>query len=824
MDSLIRDIRQTLRLLLRERTFSATVLLTLAICIGANVAIFSVIHQVLLEPLPYEAPDRLVTVLNQYPGAGADAGASGSVDFAQRRENIAAFEEVALYQGSGSTVGEPGSTERVASMRVTPSFFPLLGVQALMGRTFAEEEMMEGSHRKVVLTHAFWQEQFGGEASAVGRDLRVDGQPYTVVGVLPADFVLPQSTARIVVPIAFDEEAFSLQRWHSNSFQMLARLNPGFTVEQATAQNAALNDALIDQWPIPNARQLLEDAGYRTVVVPTQEYMVRDVRAALYMLWAGVAFVLLIGCVNIANLILARGQTRVAELATRLALGARRVEVARQILTESVVMGLVGGVLGVGLGAIGLRLLLQLGASDLPRGSEIALGAPVLGFALALALAAGVLFGSIPMVQILRSDLTPAFRNESRTGTSNRRAVLLRNGLVTGQVALAFVMLIGAGLMFTSLRQALSVDPGFEPEGVLTGFVSLPQARYPDGVARRQLWDGLLAGVRSTPGVAQAAVTSQLPFSGNNSNSVITPEGYVPPPGESLLSPYQNTVSEGYFAAMGIEVLEGRAFLPSDGPDDLRVIVIDEWLANRYWPEESALGQRMIYGAIPGMEDIPEEAFHTIVGVVRTVKQRDLTQPDGEHSGSYYFSLAQRPLAFGTVVARAESGEDAPALTGDVRGVLGRLDGELPLFGVATMQDRIDESLLQRRVPLVLLSVFAAVALFLAMVGIYGALAYSVNQRRREIGIRMAMGSAPGQVFRAVVGQGLRVTGLGLLSGAVAAVLLTRLIQTLLFGVGATDPTVMLSVAGILALVGLAACVVPARQATTVNPADALGK
>lgn len=823
MDSLTRDIRQTLRLLLRERTFSATVLLTLAICIGANVAIFSVIHQVLLEPLPYDAPDRLVTVLNQYPGAGADAGASGSVDFAQRRENIEAFEEVALYQGSGNTVGEPGSTERVGSLRVTPSFFPLLGVDPLLGRTFTEEEMMRGNHRKVVLTQAFWEEQFGGDASALGRDLRVDGEPYTVVGVLPDHLTLPRTTARIIIPIPFDEEDFSLERWHSNSYQMLARLAPGSSLEQATAQNDALNEALIDQWPIPNARQLLEDAGYHTVIVPTQEHMVRDVRAALFMLWAGVAFVLLIGCVNIANLILARSQTRVAELATRLALGARRIEVARQILTESVVMGLVGGVLGVGLGAIGLRLLLQLGAADLPRGSEIALGAPVLGFALALAVAAGVLFGSIPMVQVLRSDLTPAFRNESRTGTSNRRAVLIRNGLVTGQVALAFVMLIGAGLMFTSLRQALSVDPGFEPEGVLTGLVSLPQARYPDGVARRQFWDGLLDGVRNTPGVAQAALTSQLPFSGNNSNSVITPEGYVPPPGESLLSPYQNTVSEGYFAAMGIELLEGRAFLPSDGPDDLRVIVIDEWLANRYWPDESALGQRMIYGAIPGMEDIPDEAFHTIVGVVRTVKQRDLTQPDGEHSGSYYFALAQRPLPFATVVARSESG-DAAALTGDVRGVLGRLDGELPLFGIATMEDRIDESLLQRRVPLVLLSVFAAVALFLAMVGIYGALAYSVNQRRREIGIRMAMGSAPGQVFRAVVGQGLRVTALGLLTGAVAAVLLTRLIQTLLFGVGATDPTVMLSVAGILALVGLGACVVPARRATTVNPADALGK
>ena len=805
MDSLTRDVRHTLRLLLRERTFSGTVLLTLAICIGANVAIFSVIYRVLLAPLPYESPDRIVTVLNRYPGAGASGGSSGAVDFAQRREHVQAFSEVALYQGWGSTVGEPGSTERVSTLRVTPSLFPLLGVEAAVGRTFAEEEMEEGNHRKVLLTHAFWQ-------------------AYVVVGVLPRDFVLPAPTpARIVLPIPFDEEAFSIQRWHSNNFQMLARLAPGFSVEQAVAQNQALNDALIEQWPIPNARQLLEDAGFHTTVVPTQEHMVRDVRAALYMLWAGVAFVLLIGCVNIANLILARAQTRVGELATRLALGARRSEVARQVLTESVVMGLAGGILGIGVGALGLRMLLRLGASELPRGAEITLGAPVFGFALVLAGLAGALFGAIPLIQILRSDLTPAFRNESRTGTSNRRAVLLRNGLVTAQVALAFVMLIGAGLMFTSLRQALHVDPGFDPEGVLTGFVSLPESRYQDAEARRQFWDELLAGVRATPGIRQAALTSQLPFSGNNSNSVITPEGYVPPPGESLLSPYQNTVSPGYFDAMGIEVVEGRPILPSDGPGDLRVIVVDEWLANRYWPDGDAVGQRMIYGAIPGMDDIPDEAFHTIVGVVRTVKQHDLTQPDGEHMDAYYFALAQRPLAFGTLVTRAAAG-DAAGLTGDVRAVLGRLDAELPFFGVATMQDRIDESLVQRRVPLILLSVFAAVALFLAMVGIYGALAYSVNQRRREIGIRMAMGSAPGQVFRTVVGQGLQVTALGLVTGALAAVLLTRLIRTLLFGVGAADPAVMLSVAGILGVVGLAACVVPARRATTVDPVDALGK
>ncbi|MEJ2540395.1 MAG: ABC transporter permease [Gemmatimonadota bacterium] len=823
MDTLLRDLRHAFRSLLRERTFSATVLLTLAVCIGANVAIFSVIHTVLLEPLPFEAPDRLVTVYNRYPGAGAPIAGAGSVDFFERRENIDAFDEVALFQGSGSTVGETGSTERVSGLRVTPSFFPLLGVDAALGRTFTEDEMEAGNHRKVVLTHPFWAEQFGEDPAAVGRDLRIDGESYTVVGVLGPDFTLPdRPEARLVLPIPFEDEDRSLERWHNNNFQMLARLAPGATVAQAEAQNAALNDALIDRWPLPNARQILEDAGYATGIAPTQEFLVRDIRPVLYMLWAGVVFVLLIGCVNIANLVLARAQTRVGEVATRLALGAKRSTVARQILTESVVAGVLGGLLGIGLGALGLRFLLRLGAAELPRGTEISVDPPVLGFALLLSVLAGLIFGAIPLIQILRSDLTPAFRNVARTGTASRRAVLVRNGLVTGQVALAFVMLIGAGLMFLSLRTALSVNPGFDAEGVLTGFVSLPEARYPDDVARRRFWEEFVEEIRSVPGVEAAAFTSMLPFGGSNSSSVIAPEGYVPPPGESLLSPLQSTVSPGYFDAMGIELLKGREFLPSDGPDDLRVLVIDEWLANRYWPDGSPLGQRMVYGAVPGMDDIPEDAFYTIVGVVATVKQNDLTQPEGEHVGAYYFPMAQQPRGFGTVLARAASG-DAPALTGEIRAGLGRLDGELPLFGVETLQDRIDRSLLQRRIPLILLTVFAGVALFLSVLGIYGALAYSVSQRRREIGIRMAMGSAPGEVFRSVVGQGITVTLLGLSVGAGAAFLLTRLIQSLLFGVGATDLRVMGAVALVLAGVGLAACVIPARRATAVNPVEVLG-
>jgi predicted permease len=823
MHTLLRDVRLSLQLLWREKTFSATILTTLAVCIGANVAIYSVIHTVLLEPLPFEEPEELVTVFNQYPGAGAARAGAGTVDFFQRRAEVDAFEEVALYRGSGAAVGEAGSVEQVSSLQVTPSFFSVLGVEAARGRTFTEDEMEEGSHRKVLLTHGYWEERFGGAPDVVGRTLRVDREPWEVVGVLPEDFRVPnRSDVRFVTPTAFGPEDRDLQRWHSNNFQMMARLAPGASVGRAQAQIDALNERLKDEWPVPNARQLLEDAGFSTSVVQAGPDLVRDVEDVLYMLWAGVGLVLLIGCVNIANLMLARAQSRTGEVATKLALGAPRSRVAAQVLTEAVTLGVLGGILGLGVGWIGVELLRELGAADLPRGTEIAMDAPVILFTLMLAVGAGVLFGAIPVAQLMRGDLSPVFRTETRTGTASRRAVLLRHGLVTGQVALAFVLLIGAGLMLLSFRAALSVDPGFEPEGVLTGFVSLPEARYPDEDAQRQLWDRLLAEVEALPEVEAAGVANSLPFSGGYSSSVITPEGYVPRPGESLLSPVQSVVSPGYFQAMGIEVLEGRAFARSDGPDDLRVMVIDRWLADRYWPDGGAVGQRMVWGAVPGQDSIPEDALYTVIGVVETVKHQDLTAPAGEHVGAYYATYPQVSRSFLTLVARARNG-GGEALTPQVREVLAGLDPELPLFDVQSMAGRIDESLARRRVPLVLLGVFAVVALFLAVVGIYGALAYTVSQRTREIGIRMAMGSDSGRIFKDVVARGLAVTGVGLVLGAVGAFVLTRLIQSLLFGVQPSDPRLMVGVAAILGLVGLLACLLPARRATSVDPVSALG-
>ncbi len=819
MDNLLRDIRFAIRLLWKEKAVTVTVLLTLAVCIGANTAIFGVIDTVMLRPLPYPQPDRLVRVFNSYPNAGAVRGSNSAPDYFYRRERVKAFRNVAEYQFWGNTVGEVGSPERVQTMRVTASFFPLLGVKPLLGRTFTDDEMEPGNALKVVLSYGFWQERYAGDASVVGKDLRIDGRPYAIVGVLPKGFhFLGQQDRRFYLPIPYTPADHTPERLHSNNFEMIARLAPGATIEQATDQIKALDAQLVDQVPIPNARQILKDAGYHAVVVDLKSDLLRDIRPTLVMLWAGVAFVLLIGCVNIANLMLARSSQRGRELATRIALGADRRRLAGQLITEAVMLALVGGALGLAAGVAGMRLLVALGANDLPRAADVGINGVVVLFTFLLTLAAGIFFGGIPLFHVFRTDLNAVFRAESRSGTASRRAVLLRGGLVTAQVGLAFVLLIAAGLMFASFRAALNVDPGFKPASVLTGYVSLPDARYPDGASRSRFVDEMLSAVRALPGVEAASVTSQLPFSGNNSASVVLPEGYVPKAGESLLSPFNTVVGPGYFKTMGIPVLQGRAFEASDDTGSVKVMVIDRWLAHRYWPDTSPIGKRMLLG-VPGMTDNDEALTYTIVGVVGDIKQNELTESD--HVGAYYFTYKQQPRGFFTVVVHTTT--KPTSLVAPIRQAVSSIDPDLPFYMPQTMTSRIADTLRARRVAMLLLMAFAAVALFLAAVGIYGVLAYSVTQRTRELGVRMALGGSPGEVFRLVLRQGLRVIGLGLAIGLVGSLLLVRLIRALLYGVRPTDPAVLAVVAITLAAVGVLACVVPARRATRIDPMEALG-
>lgn len=817
----LRGIRQAIRALRRERAFSVTVITTLAVVIAANVAIFSIIRAVLLAPLPYDEPDRLVSIYNSYPGAGVERASNGTFDFVSRRERIDAFEEIALVDGYGNTVGDPGSTERVSTLRVTPSLFPLLRVNAALGRTFGEETMEPGQEFEVVLSHSYWMDRFAGDPEVVGQDLRIDGRPYSIVGVMPEDFrVVGDEDARFFIPIPFSQEARSIESWHSNSFGMFGRLAPGATIERARAEIGSLNEALTEEFPMPNARQLLDDIGFQTYVVPVADDLLGDVRPTLFMLWAGVGFVLLIGCVNIANLMLGRAQNRLGEVATRLALGAPRRKVAMQIVVESLVLALIGGVLGLAGGFAALRLLTGLGIDRLPRGVDIRIDGTVVAFTVVLTVLTALIFALAPVLQVLGRELNSVFRSEGRSTTAGRGSVLLRNGLVVGQVALAFVLLIGAGLMLMSFRAALAIDPGFNTEELGTGMLSLPVSRYEDSAQRLAFVDGLLRDLESQPGLERATITSQLPFSGNNSSSVILPEAYTPPPGESIVSPFVSLVGPDYFRTMGIPLIEGRDIEWNDGPEQTPVIVIDRALANRYWPDRSPLGFRMA-NVVPG-EEVEEEDYYTIVGVVENIKQNDLTASDADHVGAYYLSARQSTPNYFSLVTRGREGGDVEALTPALREAINRMDPEIPLADVRTMEQRIDLSLQSRRAPMTLLLVFAGVALFLAVIGIYGTLAYSVARRGQEMGIRMALGGAASDIFALVLRYGASVVGIGLVLGLLASVALSRIIRSLLFGVQPLDPVVLLSVMLVLGTAGIAACVIPARRATRIDPMRAL--
>jgi predicted permease len=481
-------------------------------------------------------------------------------------------------------------------------------------------------------------------------------------------------------------------------------------------------------------------------------------------------------------------------------------------------MAVLGGLAGLGLGAAGLRLIHTLGVDDLPRGTQVTIDGSTVLFTVFVALVAGVFFGAIPLLHLFRADLNQVFRAEGRSGTATGRTMMLRSFLVTAQVSIAFILLIGAGLMFASLRAALSVDPGFQPNSVLTGFLSLPASDYPDGESRRQLFDDVLRETRAVPGVALASVTSQIPFGGGTGSSVIVPEGYMPRPGESLLAPMRSVVGPGYFEVMQIPLLEGRTFEESDNADVQQAIVIDEWLAQRYYPDESPLGKRMFAGA-PGSRENEGAYLYTIVGVVGNIKHNDLTE--SEHIGAYYYTYKQMPQGFLTLTVRTTV--EPLTLTSAIREAVARVDPDLPFYYPETLEQRVSDSLVVRRTPMLLLTIFAGVAMFLAAVGLYGVLAYSVTQRTRELGIRMAMGSSTPGVFRLVVLHGVKVLGVGIVVGMVGALTLVRLIRSLLFGVQSTDPAVLAAAAAMLIAVGITACIFPALRATRIDPVVALG-
>lgn len=818
MESASRDLRHAIRSLLGDKGFTFTVVLTIAVCIAANTATFAVVNSVLLRPLPIQDARSILLMANRYPKAGADFGYnSASGDYYDRRRDVNVFSEQALFRTTARTIDIQGTPQRITGMLATPSLFRLLRASPAYGRAFSDGEGEPGADQKVILSDDLSRGLFGSPRAALGRDVRMNGQPFTVVGVMPAGFNFINPDVRLWLPAAFTPQEREVR--HSNNWQNIGRLKPGATLQQAQSQVDALNRANLERFP--NFKVLLINAGFHTLVVPLEDMLVKEIRGALYLLWGGAAFVLLIGAVNVANLILARTTLRRKEFATRLALGAGAGRLMRQLVTESTLLALAGGAAGAALGAGLLKALAHSGIEKLPRAGEVRVDSIVVLVMLATAALVGIIIGLIPSVQVIRAQANEVLREESRSGTAGRGARRLRQVLVVAQVGLAFLLLVGAGLVLASFRQVLHVDPGFDVKGVVTAATSVPQSLYPKNPDVNELMDRTLAAMRAIPGVTAAGATTTIPWGGDHNDSVILAEGYVMKPGESVISPEQLVVTPGYFEAMHIAMVTGRPFDDRDRESGPGTIIVDERLAHHFWPDRNPIGRRMYFPQ--DINDLLKTDAHTrwmtVVGVIRPVHTADV-EGNGNPVGAYYMPYAQHAER-GYVLAIKTSGDTGAVM----RAVRVRFSGVAPslaLFDLHTMEERGDLALAGRRASLTLAMLFGGLALFLSAIGIYGVLAYLVTQRQREIGIRTALGCSAGGVVKLVVGEALWLLGAGLILGVGGSAALRSLVAGQLYGVKPLDPAVMSAVILTLAAVGLAACVGPARRATHVDPVTVL--
>jgi predicted permease len=812
IDELGRQLRYALRMLRKTPGFTITALLTLAVCLGANLTIFAVINSVLLRPLPFPDSGRLVTLFNTYPKAGVDRDGSSVTNYYERRGQIPAFDSVAMYRSTTAITGESGSTEREQAMRVSPDFFSTLGRGPVIGRAFEEEETTFGADHEVVITDTFWRHNVHADPDIIGKKIRVDGNPTTVVGILPPDFRFLSSEARLYFPLASRLEDRTMRQRHSggNSTQMIARLRPGIRLEQAQQQIDAQNSRL--EASNPDGKMMAE-AGFRSLLVPLHADHVASIRPTLLLLQAGALTLLLIGAVNLANLFLVRAGSRAKEHAVRQALGASRKHIASEVLVETTLLTLGGGLLGLAVAAVGIRLLSVLGAESLPLGSQIVFDPPLAMVAFSAAMTLGVLL-SLPIGWLnLRRPLGEALQAEGRSGTSDHSSQSLRQSFVVSQIALAFMLLAGAGLLGVSLQRSMEVSPGFRPDHLLTGKITFPLKSYSDVRARVSFTEKLVDKVGHLPGVLSAAVVTNVPLSGTSGKSAATVQGRVPQPGESPRGHYSYGVGGEYFKTMGFALLEGRFLNAADSRGGQRVCVVDQDFAHYYWPDGNALGHRLFEGGEQGKD---ADAF-TIVGVVGSVKQAGLTEEAAQ--GAVYY-----PYAFHSgdifVAARTSLSPELLGLT--LQGAVRQIDPDLPVTDVRTMEARVIDSLAAQRTPALLAAVFSGIALLLVAIGSYGVVSYAVEQRRREIGVRMALGAQPGQIRNQFLFLTLRLLALGVVLGGVGAWLTGRAIQTMLFHVPAFNLVLLGGAAGVMGVVAIVACLIPSYRAARTSIVEAI--
>ncbi|HXG65438.1 MAG TPA: ABC transporter permease [Blastocatellia bacterium] len=817
MESLWQDIRFGIRGLLKGRGITTIAILALALGIGANTAIFSVVNALLIRSLPYENPDRLVMLWDVNPQlqVGFDLLPVTAANLADWRDQNSVFEHVAAFAAAYFNLTGAGAPERIGGARVSGDFFQTLGAKPIMGRAFFPEEDQPGRNQVVVISHALWRQQFGSDPNLIGKTTTLDGKGYTVIGIMPQGFHFPRGNemphymevptlSHIWTPFGLSNEQKSNRGSHY--YMAMARMKPGVRAEQAQAEMSALAANLEKQHPETNT-------GFGVKLQPLQEQLVGKMRVSLLVLLGAVGFVLLIACANVANLLFARSTARQKEIAIRMALGASRLRIIRQLLTESLLLALAGAVLGILLALWGVDLLLAVGPGDIPRQEEIGIDARVMGFALLLSLATGLTFGLAPALQISRPDLNEALKEGARGAAGSLRRNRVRNALVVSEVALSLVLLIGAGLMMRSFLRLQQVNPGFDPENVITMRISQPGPKFGGSGNHAAFFKQVIERIQALPGVEAAGAVSHLPLSGAEEIDDFIIEGRPPVAiGDPGPMADMRAVSADYFHVMRIPLLRGRYFTEHDDEDARRVAIISDSLARRFWPGEDPIGKRVNRGDA----DV-ETDWLTVVGIVADVKHSSLEIESRPH---LYFPYLQTPWASMTVVARASA--DPASLAGALRNEVWAVNKDQPVSDIRPMQDYLAAAVTQRRFNMLLLGLFAALAMTLAAVGIYGVISYSVTQRTREIGIRMAVGAQAGDVFRMVVGQGLALVLTGVTIGLAAAFALTRVMSSLLYEVSATDPVTYTTISLLLTGVAVLASIIPARRAAKVDPMAAL--